>query len=164
MEAAPMLLTQDGFLCAQLHCSQHTARLTATASIIVGRQSAANSQWTPLITFDRRTVFLFWHQAAALDAINNLKQLRQIKSPATLAKYPINVMMAVHRNCRDYMLLIRLFYHAASITESRMWRVLWHRAAWEHWRTPRPVWPVEHTCRSAALRTQPLVLTDLQQT
>jgi hypothetical protein len=46
---------------------------------------------------------------------------------ATLAKYPINVMMAVywcHINCKDYMLLIRLFYHAASITESRMWRVL----------------------------------------
>jgi len=28
------------------------------------------------------------------------------------------------------MLLIRLFYHAPSITESRMWRELRHRAAW----------------------------------
>jgi hypothetical protein len=30
-------LIQDGFLCAQSHCCQHTAWLTAITSIIAGR-------------------------------------------------------------------------------------------------------------------------------
>lgn len=43
-------------------------------------------------------------------------------------------MMTVYScyiNRRDYTLLIRLFYHAPSITESRMWRELLRPAAWD---------------------------------
>jgi hypothetical protein len=64
------------------------------------------------------------------------------------------------------MLLIRLFYHAASCTECRMWRALSlcdTQSDCGQWRTPRTVCHVGHTCRAAA-RTQPPALTDLQQT
>jgi hypothetical protein len=62
------------FVCPELLLP--TASLINCNWIDNRRQREANSRWTPLITFDRTMVSLFSHQAAALDSINKIKQIR----------------------------------------------------------------------------------------
>jgi hypothetical protein len=75
-----------------------------------------------------------------------------------------------YTNCRGNVLLIRLFYHAASFTEWWMWRnvradstiLLWHYRHWGQWRT---LWPagLSDPTQDCARLTRQLVQTELQK-